>query len=131
MKLARCHTRIRHQIQMIYSNDSNKRQHKVSLIRFIISFRCKSWKPSTLISFSSLFLYSLTFDFSPLILNLFGFFFYSGVTAEYSNNELLFVYKNLVGNRNMSSPIGIYEGRRSAMSAEHSKRSPISADIQK
>lgn len=49
----------------------------------------------------------------------------SGVMAEYSNNELLFVYKNLLGNRNPSQ-IGIYDGRRSGID-----KSPISGDISK
>lgn len=53
---------------------------------------------------------------------------FAGVSAEYGNNELFFVYKNLVGNRNGS--FGIFESRRSIGSAEL-KRSPISSEIPK
>lgn len=50
------------------------------------------------------------------------FFFHVGVTAEYGNNELLFVYKNLIGNRNESVEIRVFEGRRSGGISDSLKR---------
>lgn len=54
---------------------------------------------------------------------------FSGVSAEYGNNELFFVYKNFIGN-NRSSPFGVYESRRSVGGTDL-KRSPISSEIHK
>lgn len=122
------------QIQMICSSVSNKRQHKVSLLNFDFSFDLTLYlffvnaNHEIHGNFFSFRCASMMFGCDYFFLH---FIFVSGVTAEYSNNELLFVYKNLIGNRNASSPIGIFEGRRNTMNAEQLRRSPISGDIPK
>lgn len=133
-----CHHHSHEKIQTSDSNDLLERfeqkatQSKSTEFRFQFRFdvvlifcQCKSRNPW------QFFFISLRFYDVWMWLFFLHFIFVSGVTAEYSNNELLFVYKNLIGNRNASSPIGIFEGRRNTMNAEQLRRSPISGDIPK
>lgn len=105
-------------IVFLYFNDEDKTKNitKNSWIKYfgeksIFILKVHSWIAISIERF--------VYSFNP----------FSGVSSEYGNNELFFVYKNFIGN-NRSSPFGVYESRRSVGGTDL-KRSPISSEIHK
>lgn len=64
-------------------------------------------------------------------MNLYWFLCFKDVAAGYSQNELLFAYKNLMESRNGSSAVngGDVNGSRNVTNADNSKRSSLSNEI--